>query len=360
MRIAYFAHVNGGPGTGVYQKIVGQLGRWRAEGHDVRLFLFTRDEAFLASGMPGDPIVGCHQGPASRLRVTAELVGRIRRFDPDVVYWRQSLFYPAALRLPRRAALIIEIQTDDLREFALGSRARSGYHRLTRGVLLRRAQALVFVTPELANGSTYQGYPASRHVITNGIDLDAYPELPAPRNDSPHLAFVGSAGMRWHGVDKLVALAEARPGWHFDIVGYDAPSEASGSNMTYHGISSRAEVLAVLAGADVAVASLALHRIGMQQGSTLKMREYLAVGTPVIYAASDPDVDGIVPHTLRIANTETGVIDGLDAIDEFVHRVNGHRIPREAVAHVHTERKERERLAMFQEVLRSTAKGSDQ
>jgi glycosyltransferase involved in cell wall biosynthesis len=351
MRIAYFAHINGGPGSGVYQKIAGQVGRWRAGGHDVELLVFTEDDAFQGDDLPADPVVGRHRGPVSRLRVMSDLIGRIRRFDPDLVYWRQSLFYPPALLLPARAVVIIEIQSDDMKELALRSSFRSLYNRFTRGLLLGRADALVFVTPELSRWSAFDGYAARRYVIPNGIDLDAYPTLPAPADPKPRLAFVGSPGSPWHGVDRLVALAEARPSWSFDVVGYQCPDDTGPSNVTYHGAKDRAGVLDVLASAHVAVGSLALHRISIDQASTLKMREYLAVGIPVIYAGSDPDVDGLVPNTLRIPNTETGVIDDLARIDAFVDESRGRRVPRERVAHLHVARKEEQRLAVFEELV---------
>ena len=334
------------------------MGRWRAVGHEAQLFLFTRDETYEAANVPETPVVGRHGGPISRVVVMNDLISRIRRFRPDVLYWRSSTFYAPILRNPRSAALVVEVNTHDVHEYALGYKTRRIYNRLTRGVLLGRARALVFVTPELAQAGAFRAYPADRYVIANGIDLDVYPQLPAPCNDHPTLAFVGSPGQRWHGVDKLVALAAMRPQWRFDIVGEDAPAGPVSSNVTFHGVKDRAGVLDVLARADVGVATLALHRKSMEQSSSLKMREYLAVGLPVIYAGSDPDVDDIVPHVLRIPNTESGVMESAADIDQFVRAARGARVPRDCIAHLHVERKERERLAIFEGVLRSTGKGA--
>jgi hypothetical protein len=44
VRIAYFAHISGGAASGVFHKVAAQTGRWSSLGHDVKLFLLTRDD----------------------------------------------------------------------------------------------------------------------------------------------------------------------------------------------------------------------------------------------------------------------------------------------------------------------------
>jgi glycosyltransferase involved in cell wall biosynthesis len=357
MRIAYFAHVNAARRSGVLHKIAGQVDQWSAAGHSVRLFVATRDHDDPWSERLGDRVVvRRYDGPASRIRTMARLVERVRAFHPDLVYLRWDLFYPPMLRFPRRVPLVVELNTDDEAESALGSRLRSTYNRLTRGLLLGRARGFVFVTSELSAKPSFAGFKAVHRVVTNGIELAAYPSLPAVEGPAPRLAFVGTADQPWHGVDKLVELAARRPDWRFDIVGLGADTAllAPGPrppNVTWHGALERARVVEVLATADIGVGTLALHRKAMTEACPLKVREYLAVGLPILYGYADPDADALGRYALRIENTETNVIDALDAIDDFVTRSRGVRVPRPAVAHIDVAVKEGQRLALFDELV---------
>ena len=89
----------------------------------------------------------------------------------------------------------------------------------------------------------------------------------------------------------------------------------------WHGRLPREAALRLLDRADVGLGTLALHRKGMAEASALKMREYLAVGLPVIYGNEDRDVDPLEPWVLRLPNTESNVDDGLDEIDRFTDKV---------------------------------------
>lgn len=349
MRIGYLAHVNNGRGSGVVAKLAGQSGCWRAAGHETRFFVATRDaDAGWAAGL-GQRTVERYSRFASRLGGMARLVRAIRRFAPDALYVRFDIFYPPMLFLPRRP-FVVEINTDDLAEFALGGRIRAIYNALTRRLLLMRANALVFVTSELAGGASFQGFRARRVVISNGIDLAAYPILDGPSDGPLTLVFVGGGGEPWQGVDKVLELARRRPGWRFDLVGEldvaDAPS-----NVRLHGRVERHRLLEILASADVGLGTLALHRKGLTEASPLKLREYVAVGMPVVYGHLDPDIDRLGPLALRISNTPTNVVDELDRISAFVEGARGQRIPRSVLEDVAMSAKEAERLRLFESLV---------
>jgi hypothetical protein len=356
MRIAYFAHVNAARRSGVLHKIAGQIERWSAAGHEVQLYIATRDHDDPWSERLGAKVVvRRYDSPLSRIKVMARLVESVRAFHPSLVYLRWDLFYPPMLRFPRRAPLVVELNTDDEAESALGSGVRSTYNRFTRGLLLGRARGFVFVTSELSAKPSFAGFKAVHRVVTNGIELAAYPSPPAVEGPAPRLAFVGTADQPWHGVDKLVELAARRPAWRFDIVGLDADTALIAgpppANVVWHGALDRVRVVEVLATADIGVGTLALHRKSMTEACPLKVREYLAVGLPILYGYSDPDADALGRYTLRIDNTETNVIDALDAIDDFVTRSRGVRVPRPAVAHIDVAVKEGQRLALFDELV---------
>ncbi len=346
MRIAFVAHVNGGR-SGVFHKIAGQIAEWRARGHEVRALVATRDDTTPWTELQD---VACHRygGAVSRLNAMTRLVREARAFRPDVVYVRWDMFYPPMLWFPRRAALVAEVNTDDLAEYALGSSGRARYNSATRRFLLGRARALVFVTDELSASPSFRSFRGQHRVVTNGVRLDDYPHLPAPANERPRLAFVGTAGQPWHGIDKIVRLAAIRPDWQFDLVGMGTTTVDAPPNVTWHGQLERQGVLAVLARADVGIGTLALHRKSMSEACSLKVREYLAVGLPVMYAYRDLDADSLGRYSLRISNSETNVEDDLAQIDSFVAASMGVRVPRASIAHIDMAHKEAERLALFE------------
>ncbi len=351
MRLAYFGQISGAPSSGVLHKVQGQTEQWLARGHEVRLFLLTRDEPALWSDVFPQAYVRQFTDPLSRFRAMAGLVRGVRSYRPDLIYHRYFAFYPTTLILPWRTPVVIEVNTDDPKEYALTGRFRSSYNSATRGLVLGRADALVFVTNELSDSPSFAGFRGRHVVITNGIDLAAYPELPAPAGDPPRLVFVGSPGQPWQGFDKVVRMARLRPTWRFEIVGTEAEGPAP-DNVRWHGPLQREAVLDVLASADVAIGQLALHRKDMHENSTLKNREYLAVGLPMLYAHRDPDADTLDAGVLRIANTESNVEDEIDRISDFVATSIGFRIPRSAVGHLDYGAKEEQRLGLFQELLR--------
>ena len=351
MRIAYFAQVQSGSELGVFHKIAGQVGEWRRHGHEARVFLATAGDADAWRQRLGDAVVRRYDGPMSRELALAQLVLAAHRHSPDLLYFRFSLVHPPVLGLGVGVPTVIEVNTDDTHETALWGSARSLYNAATRDVVLRRADAMVFVTTELSTRAAFASFTRRRSVITNGIALDEYPELPVPAGAPPRLVFVGSAGQPWHGIDKLLTLAERRPRWQFDIVGSRDDSGRAPSNIIWHGALQRAAVLDVLALAHVGVGTLALHRNSLDEASTLKIREYLAVGLPVIYGYHDPDADGLGDLSLRIPNCESNVTDSLEAIDRFVEASVARRVPRSSIAHIDVSAKEQQRLELFQAVL---------
>ncbi len=148
-----------------------------------------------------------------------------------------------------------------------------------------------------------------------------------------------------------MTLALMRSDWRFDIVGMHNNRGSSPANIEWHGPLGRAEALGILANADVGVGPLAMHRKALSEASSLKVRECLAVGLPVLYAGRDVDADARGPYALRIANAESSVVDELPRIVESVEHSRGRRVPRSSVAHLDVRTKERLRLSLFEEVL---------
>ena len=270
----------------------------------------------------------------------------VRRWSPDVVYLRHGLVHPGLITLAGRIPCVVEVNGNDLAEFRSTSSRRYLLARATRGLLLRRAAGLVFVTHELAAMPTFAVYGRPAIVIANGIDLSGVEPAPAPANEAPRLVFVGHPHTPWHGVDHLESIAAGHPDWRIDIIG-PGPDEVSAAtpNVTAHGPLAPAEYRQLLVHADVAIGSLALYRAGISEASTLKVREYLAAGLPVIVGYRDTDFPEGAPFILSIPNEPSGIRSSAKAIEGFVNAWRGRRVPRPEVSHLDVTAKESARCA---------------
>lgn len=361
MRIAYVSlHWARTKNSGVGKKIQGQLALWRGMGHEARLFMHA------SSGEPASQLIeadifpyetrGKLQTEINRIRAAGRMVGAVAAFKPDLIYLRYGIYVYPAHRLMKIAPVIEEINTNDLTQHEDLGGVYSLYNRFTRGIFLRRVRGLVTVSRELEISSAFASFRKPTRVIANGIDLDAFAPLTAPSNETPRLVFIGSPGYIWHGVDKLVDFARRFTDLQLDIVGYDALPEFEPlpPNLTLHGYLSSEEYLKVLARADVAISSLALHRIQLNEASTLKSRECLALGLPLVIAYTDTDLDDVrFDFLLKIPNKEDNIQIHGDAIREFAYRMRGVRADRMMLKErIDLTRKEKMRLKFFDEMIR--------
>jgi glycosyltransferase involved in cell wall biosynthesis len=348
MRIAYVCYWNLERDDGVTEKIRSQIGRWRSAGHDVDVLTLVHD--------PDRPTSGARfadeyrfDGGWSRFSATTRLAGAARSLKPDLVYLRYDVFLPTILRAFGEAKLVLELNSNVTAELRRRSSPATAYELLQRRMLLRRADGAVAVTSELARAATNARPGLVSTVIANGVELGP---VPAPEHDggSPRLVYVGE-DVYWQGVDKLVELAERFPEWRFDVVG--STTRAFPANVTRHGFLAKDGYARVLASADVAVGTLALHRKDMDEASPLKVRRYLEFGLPVILAYDDTDLAGVDAWwLLKLPNVESNVRDSIPAIETFVMSAAGRRVPRADVeSRISAESKERRRLEFFAEVV---------
>src|SRR5574341_687645 len=361
MRIAYVSlHWPRTRNTGVGKKIQSQLAAWQGMGHEARLFMHASryepaSDLIEAEVFPYE-VSGKLQTEINRSRAARALVTGVEVFKPDIIYLRYGIYVYPAHHLMKIAPVIEEINTNDLTQHADLGGSYSLYNRLTRGLFLHRVNGLITVSRELEVSPAFTIYHKPTCTISNGIDLEAFTPLPAPNNPIPRLVFIGSPGYPWHGIDKLVLFARRHADLQLDIIGYDQLPEFEPlpENLKLHGYLSIGEYEQVLAGADVAVSSLALHRIQLEEASPLKSRECLALGLPLVLAYKDTDLGETEYHfLLKIPNKEDNILTHGEAIREFAYRMSGCRADRTVLeSRISSTRKEERRLEFFHEVLR--------
>jgi hypothetical protein len=197
-RIACLVHGVGGRETGVRRLILDQAAAWSELDPRVEVGLFVRCEAGTEDAWRGEPHVVAVR--SSRFGIVGRLIARERlsiqlaRWRPDVLYLRHSTVSPSVLALTAAFPTVIGGDLDDLDELRIRSPLRYWYARITRDRLLRRARRIVVVTRELARHPAIARLGRPISVFPNSIDLDSYPELPAPANRFPRLVFIGSPG----------------------------------------------------------------------------------------------------------------------------------------------------------------------
>jgi glycosyltransferase involved in cell wall biosynthesis len=365
MKIAYVTiHIepkliNGGVG----KKINSQVSIWQSMGHSVALFSLTPEpilsipdvEQFLFKSSTNIFILKFITREVARSAALARLISQVRRYEPDVIYFRFGLFSLPLQELFKVAPVVLEVNSNDLDEYRSRGLFFYWLNRITRNFIFSRCAGWIASSSELANLPVNRGYRKPVCVVPNGIELNRYQPLPPPRNQFPALALVGSPGMNWHGVDKLLPLAERYPDLQIHIVGYrheDLQGTIPG-NVHLYGYLDYENVKKVLARVDAVFGTLALYRKKMEEASPLKIREALAYGIPVILAYHDTDLIGIDSDLfLFLPNTETNVLDHARAIHDFAFRVRGRRVNRELVSkRIDQVQKEETRLSFFREVL---------
>lgn len=357
MRIAYVTiHVaselmQGGVG----KKIKNQMKIWNEYGHTVTLFCLTPSEIPFPGSVqfPFNAHVNLIKREISRTAALTQMLFAIQKYDPDVIYLRYGLYSYPLHRIFTIAPVVLEINSNDITEYASRGLFFYWLNRLTRNLIFVPASGVIAPTHELTN-ILPPGKKKPCAVISNGININAAEILPPSNNTRPVITMVASSGMDWHGVDKLVNLGKACPQIFVNIVGYSKKEMKSAipENVHLHGFLNHIQIREIYQNTDVACGTLALHRKKMNEACTLKVREALTYGIPVILGYYDTDLSNLALDTvLQIPNTEDNVSANLEQISEFVFAMMGKRVEVEKIYPVLDQRnKEMARLEFFENI----------
>lgn len=169
--------------------------------------------------------------------------------------------------------------------------------------------------------------------IDNGFD-EQYTLLDFSKKDPNKLVLTSvSTCEEWHGIDRLLysfayykkqnmqsnmniqihIIGDGRELHNLKKIVEENPQIAE--NVTFKGLLDMQSVMKIYKETDLAVSSLAIHRIGLESVQPLKNREYAACGIPFILAFNDP---GFVntPFTYRV-KAEDAIFDFEEIIDWY-------------------------------------------
>jgi len=334
MRIVYLAEYNTCRSSGVLKKVLGQTNTWRSLGHSVKLILVSPPCKNKKSVISESAEVfssefllytsGYLQTYLNKIVVRKNIQKNISQYKPDLIYYRDGLWYPGLLQILSMAPYVIEVNTiPDTEYFGF----KKLLYLLSRRKLYTRAAGIVAVTEEIAN--RFREYNTQVHVSPNSFDIGRTTPRYPPSNEVPTLLFVGSPAQRWQGVDRLIGLARALPEFDFHIAGSEGWPNTP-QNIYFHGYIDSKNLYNLYHRADVGIGTLALYRKKMSQATPLKIREYLAYGLPVIIAYDDMPLKGL-DFVLRLPS-EGDLARHAEEVRAFVLKWKGKEIPREVVA----------------------------
>lgn len=332
MRIAYLLEIDLHNPSGVLLKLVGQADRWKEMGNEVKFFSIPSNEGKTLRSLPRDLLVknidaeiftnpfsklfkGSFRNYINKILVAKVLRNSIIKYKPDIIYYRQGMWFPGLSFILRNHRSIMEINTNDLEEIRHEEWLRQKLYIFGRQKIIKNVNGIVAVTEELGNLYSHFNKPIT--VVSNGYSFDDLPPLNYKnKNTKPQIVFVGSPGMTWHGTDKIVKIARHFPDFSFHIVGPKLDTIPA-HNVIQHGYLNRQDLFQLYTKMNIGIGSLAMHRINMHEGSPLKVREYCAFGLPVIVGYKDTDLDG-QNFVLNIGNYELNVDDNIDKIRHFI------------------------------------------
>jgi glycosyltransferase involved in cell wall biosynthesis len=336
MRIAYLTEWAPYSETGVLRKLISQIEAWQELGASAQIFSIApvRDTLPALNFNKFGSVVGrFHQrdldrypfarlGYFNKIASVDAMASALKRFAPDVIYYRQNgPWYPGLARLLAIAPTALEINTDESTENRLWGSFFDRFHKVTSGLTHKNVHAFVCVTDEIAKGYAGTGKPVA--AIANAMWAEPQ-SLPASGNSSPSFVFVGSptvGPLSWHGVDKIFQLAALIPDATFHVVGM-RPRDFQGMtipiNVLMHGQMAIGALKEVYQRCDVAISTLALHRIQIDEASPLKTREYLMYGLPVVIGYREAEKSlNTAEYVLSLPNTENNATEGVAAIAKF-------------------------------------------
>jgi glycosyltransferase involved in cell wall biosynthesis len=215
---------------------------------------------------------------------------------------------------------------------------------------LKKIDKFVFVSTELSQTKRFKKYlhPGNFTVISNGIALERITILDfSAKANEFELIFLGQDGQPWHGIEQIIELARDLPEFKFHIVGVSRPVNVELQNLLFYGHLTEVEYLPIARKCCVAIGTLNLKAKKMKEGSSLKLREYLALGLPVVIRYSDSDFMELRDFILQIPDNEEPITHFSKAVDEFTRYWHGRRVSRDLIAHVDMNIKERARLTFL-------------
>ncbi len=361
MKIAYVIEVDPFKNTGIVKKINNQISFWLKSGHQVQAFVLWPNASgnkgikFLEGQYFSNKLIdllpsGFLKTYLTKIYCIAGIDDALNNYVPDIVYIRQNIWYPGLPRVLKKYRSILEINSVDYLEMDFYSYLKRKTYMFGKNKIMMAASGLVAISPDIVKHYSHYGLPIA--VVSNGIDLSKFKNVPKPLNKNPaSLLFVGSKDMQWHGLNKILELAREMPQYTFRIVGYESTDIAGKKpkNMKFYGWMDTKELDKLYTESNIGIGSFGNHFVGKKTDSTLKVLEYLANGLPVILGHKDADFKD-TDFVFKITDENNDLI-ALKSIERFIELNKNRRVTKKEIRKIDSQNKERERLTFFEKIV---------
>jgi glycosyltransferase involved in cell wall biosynthesis len=220
---------------------------------------------------------------------------------------------------------------------------------LLKRFLYAQLSGAVYVTHELMLVNEFGlRNKISKITIGNAINLRRIKPLSPRREHQLALFFVGTPNQPWHGVSELIEFGREHPKINIHIVGERDIEELP--NVFFYGKLNPSKYRSVANKCVAGVGSLNLVANQMEEASPLKVREYLALGLPVILKYKDTDLDSTEPFVLQLPSDGRPLTEFTTEIEIFLDEWANKRVAREKIANLDIGIKEMNRLEFFEDV----------
>jgi glycosyltransferase involved in cell wall biosynthesis len=282
----------------------------------------------------------------SKMMNRFKLIRMAIKTNPSLIYLRDS--FP--LRIPRSVIpIILEVQSLVGRELKMRSYAKYIFFNLVKKKYYSRIDGVIYVTNELLmlnEAKVRSGIP--KIAIGNAINLSRVTPVALNLSRDLNLFFVGTPNQPWHGVSDIVQFGELNPDINVHIVGGQGTS--SSPNLFFYGRLQNSDYYEIASKCIAGVGTLKLTTNQMEEASPLKVREYLAMGLPVIIRYRDVDLDPTSDYVLQLPVDDRSFSDFSSEIRLFIESWKSMRVDRSAVSHLDVRVKESLRLEFFEQV----------
>ncbi|MFC5649863.1 glycosyltransferase family 4 protein [Paenibacillus solisilvae] len=340
MKILFITSVIKDLSSGVFKKNGWQVKAMRALGHQVSFGYFDTQDTFVIENEHGQvtTVIPAHSYGFGRRKVMISIKNFMAGKGYELLYSRWEQYYPLIARTYREikktgTKVYLEIPTYPLQEERKNIRQRyfkeKRYVKWLKHWLYQviseigegRMKDAVDKVVTFMNHKTIWGIPVI--CLDNGVDVESVPHRTyVPQSSIIHLIGVGNIA-DWHGYDRLIrsikdyySLEKRDYDVKFTIVG-DGISVTSLKRLVtqlnleqivqFTGLKHGKELDQLFDHADVAVSSLAEFRRNLETASTLKMKEYVARGIPIIYAYNEMGLTGNEFFVKQFPNNDSAI-----------------------------------------------------
>lgn len=158
--------------------------------------------------------------------------------------------------------------------------------------------------------------------LLNGVNIEQHPLRQLRKKDNKIVLLAVASMAKWHGYERMIkGIAEyyANKGEReivFKLVGEGPELEKYKKLADKYKIQHNVEICGKLTGeklteqynqTDLAVGSLGMYKIGLEQASPIKLSEYCARGIPFIYGYEDLGFNGTEDYLLKVPNDDSAI-----------------------------------------------------